>query len=249
MPTESTIAWDEIERTFTSRLSLERAPVAVTFCAAPPAGVRKFEGAVPSGCTFWKLAATAAAGTSAFYTVAADHQHCPIGAHTHNIPHADGGAMLNEMLGMMAGLGYVTMEEVPQIPRWPTTPAAVVYARLGDTPLAPDVVIFACRPSAAMYLTEAARAAGAASALPPLPRPTCMALPAAAAQGATMSLGCIGNRVYTGVADDAIYLMVRGADVARVAGALDTIAHANAQLAAFHRGRRPDLTRGEAARS
>jgi hypothetical protein len=76
-----------------------------------------------------------------------------------------------------------------------------------------------------------------------------MALPAAAAQGATMSLGCIGNRVYTEVADESIYLMVRGADLARVAGALDTIAHANEQLAAFHRNRRADLTAGDAARS
>ena len=248
MPTDSTPAWSDLERAFTTRLQLDRAPVAVTFCASVPAGVRKFDGSVPSGCTFGKVAATAAAGTSAFYTVAGDHQHCPIGAHTHNVPQADGGAMLNEMLGMMAGLGYVTMDEVPQIPRWPVTPAAIVYARLGDTPTPPDVVIFACRPSAAMLLTEAARAAGAASTLPPLPRPTCMAVPAAAASGATMSLGCIGNRVYTGVADDAIYLMVRGADLARVAGALDTVTHANEQLAAFHRGRRPGLTTGDAAR-
>ena len=119
--------------------------------------------------------------------------------------------MLNEMLGMMAGLGYVKMAEVPQIPRWPRTRAAVVDARLGETPLAPDVVIVACRPSAAMYLGEAARSVGAASALPPLTRPTCMAIPAAAFQGATMSLGCIGNRVYTGIADDHIYRMVRRA--------------------------------------
>src|SRR6185436_11256639 len=117
------------------------------------------------------------------------------------------------------------------------TPAAVVYSRLGEAPLAPDVVIFACRPSAAMYLGEAARAAGAASSLPPLPRPTCMALPAAAAHGATMSLGCIGNRVYTGVADDDVYLMVRGADVEKVAGALAPIMNANTQLAAFHQAR------------
>jgi uncharacterized protein (DUF169 family) len=249
MPSDQTTSWSELERAFTTHLQLDRAPVAVTFCATVPGGVRKFDGSVPSGCTFWKVAADAEAGRSAFYTVAGDHQNCPIGAHTHNVPHADGGAMLDELLGMMTGLGYVKMEEVPHIPRWPSTPAAIVYARLGDTPGTPDVVIFACRPSAAMYLTEAARAAGAASALPPLPRPTCMAVPAAAAQGATMSLGCIGNRVYTGVADDAIYLMVRGADVARVAGALSTIAHANEQLAAFHRGRRRELTAGDAARS
>jgi uncharacterized protein (DUF169 family) len=238
--------WRALEDTLTSHLKLDRAPVAVTFCDAVPTGVRKFDGSVPSGCTFWKIAGTAPWGQGPFYTVAADHQNCPIGAHTHNIPPSDGGKMLNEMLGMMATLGYVKMEEVPKIPRWPKTPAAVVYARLGETPLTPDVVVFACRPAAAMYLSEAARAVGAASALPPLSRPTCMALPAAAAQGATMSLGCIGNRVYTGLADDHVYLMVRGADLEKVAGALAGIVNANAQLAQFHQTRRPTLTTGDA---
>ena len=157
--------------------------------------------------------------------------------------------MLNEMLGMMAGLGYVKMAEVPQIPRWPRTPAAVVYARLGEAPLAPDVVIFACRASAAMYLGEAARSVGAASAMPPLLRPTCMAIPAAAAHGATMSLGCIGNRVYTGIPDDHVYMMVRGADLGNVADALDGIMNANAQLTTFHQTRLPTLTSGEAGRA
>ena len=241
--------WKELEQTLTRHLNLDRAPVAITFCDAAPAGVRKFDGSVPSGCTFWKVAATAPAGQGTFYTVAADHQNCPIGAHTHNVPQVDGGRMLNEMLGMMAGLGYVKMEEVPQIPRWPRTPAAVVYARLGEAPLAPDVVIFACRASAAMYLGEAARSVGAASAMPPLLRPTCMAIPAAAAHGATMSLGCIGNRVYTGIPDDHVYMMVRGADLGNVADALDGIMNANAQLTTFHQTRLPTLTSGEAGRA
>jgi uncharacterized protein (DUF169 family) len=241
--------WNGIERAFTQGLALDLPPVAVSFADTVPADVRKFEGAVPSSCTFWKLAATAPARQGAFYTVPADHQNCPIGAHTHNVPQADGGAMLKQMLGMMSGMGYVKMEEVPGIPRWSKSPAAVVYARLGETPRTPDVIIFACRPTAAMYLGEAARSAGAASSLPPLPRPTCMAIPAAAANGATMSLGCIGNRVYTGVGDDHIYMMVRGADAEKIAGALGGIRDANEKLAAFHSERRPGLTKGDAARA
>jgi hypothetical protein len=100
-----------------------------------------------------------------------------------------------------------------------------------------------------MYLREAARAAGVASSFPPLPRPTCMALPAAAAHGATMSLGCIGNRVYTGIADDNVYLMVRGADLERVTEALEPIMNANEQLTTFHQARRAGLTAGDAARA
>src|SRR4030095_7071654 len=69
------------------------------------------------------------------------------------------------------------------------------------------------------------------------------------AHGATMSLGCIGNRVYTGIPDDHIYMMVRGADLEKVASGLDGIMNANAQLTAFHQMRRPRLTKGEAARA
>ena len=46
--------------------------------------------------------------------------------------------------------------------------------------------------------------------LPLLGRPTCMALPAAMAHGSVISSGCIGNRVYTGLGDDELYLMIPG---------------------------------------
>ena len=66
--------WTDLERAFTQGLGLDVPPVAVTFADAVPTGVKKFEGSVPSGCTFWKLAATAPARQGAFYTVPADHQ-------------------------------------------------------------------------------------------------------------------------------------------------------------------------------
>jgi hypothetical protein len=54
-----------------------------------------------------------------------------------------------------------------------------------------------------------------------------------------MSVGCVGNHLYTGLADDRVYLMVRGADLEKVAHALDAIMNANAELREFHRIRRP----------
>ncbi len=63
------------------------------------------------------------------------------------------------------------------------------------------------------------------------------------------SLGCIGNRVYTGIPDDHIYMMVRGVDLEKVASGLDGIMNANAQLTTFHQTRLPTLTKGEAARA
>ena len=110
----------------------------------------------------------------------------------------------------MAGIGYVRMEEVPSIPRLPQPPAFIYYAPLGKAVVPPDVVIAGGRPGPLMRLQEAAARAGAASSLPLLGRPTCMALPAAMAHGSVMSAGCIGNRVYTGLGDDELYLMIPG---------------------------------------
>ena len=120
------------------------------------------------------------------------------GSYTHNIQLPPDRVQETETtLGMMFNLGYVRPEEVPGIPRLPKEPAAVVFAPLGDTPVAPSVVLFACKTSAAMLLNEASIRAGASGALPLLGRPSCMALPAALAHGTVSTLGCIGNRVYT----------------------------------------------------
>ena len=193
---------------------------------------------MPSGCSFWRLAADG----RTFYTVPGDHYNCPIGSYTHNIAlPPDRAPELEQTLSLMATLGYVKMEEVPGIPRLPEEPGAIVYAPLGDTPVDPDVVIFAGRPARLMQLSEAALRAGVMANAPLLPRPTCMALPAALAQGVVTSSGCIGNRVYTDLGDDELYTVVPGRDLQRVADALRTIVTANAQLADYHRGRRESL--------
>jgi uncharacterized protein (DUF169 family) len=60
-----------------------------------------------------------------------------------------------------------------------------------------------------------------------------MALPASLQHGAILSLGCIGNRVYTGLGEDEMYLVFRGRDLANIADALDTIISANVALHAY----------------
>ena len=144
----------------------------------------------------------------------------------------------------MAGIGYIKMEEVPGIPRLPQPPGVVIYAPLGDTPVEPDVVLFVGRPGRVMLLQEAALRAGAGAQLPLLGRPTCMALPAALAHGVVASTGCIGNRVYTDVGEDELYVAVPGKDLPRVAEEAQTVAAANAKLSEYHRERRRVLTIG-----
>jgi uncharacterized protein (DUF169 family) len=143
----------------------------------------------------------------------------------------------------MTGIGYIKMEEVPGIPTLSSAPGAIVYAPLGETPVDPDVVLFVGRPGRLLVLQEAAQRAGLGVSTPFLGRPTCMALPAALAQGVVVSTGCIGNRVYTDLGEDELYVAVPGKDLARIADQLQTIVAANTTLSEYHRGRRLALTR------
>jgi uncharacterized protein (DUF169 family) len=227
-----------VERQLSGALGLQRRPVAIAFRSAPPPGVPRFSGVEPSGCSFWRLAMS----EKTFYTVPADHHNCPIGSYTHNITlPAERARELEQTLGLMVDVGYLRMEEVPGIPRLPTAPGAVVYAPLGDIPVDPDVVLVVGRPGRVMLLQEAALRAGIASPAPLLGRPTCMALPASLAQGVIATTGCVGNRVYTDLGEDELYVVIPGKDVARVAAEAQTIANANLKLAEYHQGRRQTL--------
>jgi uncharacterized protein (DUF169 family) len=228
-----------VEQQLAEILDLPRRPVAVAVRETPPAGVPRFTGTEPSGCSFWRIAA----GGRTFYTVPGDHYNCPIGSYTHNIAlPQDRARELDQTLALMAGLGYIKMEEVPRIPRLPRPPGVVIYAPLGDTPLEPDVVLFVGRPGRVMLLQEAALRAGAGAQGPLLGRPTCMALPAALAHGVVASAGCIGNRVYTDVGEDELYVAVSGRGLPGIAEEARTIASANARLSEYHRGRRQALS-------
>jgi uncharacterized protein (DUF169 family) len=231
--------WNDLEQKIAAAVKTERRPVAVAFLDAPPAGVSRFEGTEPSGCSFWRLAASG----KTFYTAPENHFNCAVGAYTHNIPlSAEREKETEQTLKMMFDLGYVKPEEVPQIPRLPKTPKAIAYSPLGDAPVAPDVVLFACKPAAAMLINEAAARAGVSSGAPALGRPTCMALPASLAHGSILSLGCMGNRVYTGLGENEMYIVLRGRDLAAVADALGVISNANSALQTYAQGRRAELS-------
>jgi uncharacterized protein (DUF169 family) len=224
----------QIERRLTDVLRLSRRPVAIAFRETPPQDVLPLAGSQPSGCSFWRLAA----GGQVFYTVPSDHFNCPVGSFTHNIPlPAEREEELKGVLTMMWDIGYIRMEDIPAITRLPHTPAVTVYAPLSQTPVEPDVVLVAGTPAKLMLLHEAAIRASK-TVLPLLGRPTCMAIPAALSGGVASSLGCIGNRVYTGIADDQFYTAVAGSDLNVIAEELDTIVSANAKLAEYHQERR-----------
>jgi len=228
----------QMERRLTDVLGLSRRPVAIAFRDTPPEGVLPLSGTQPSGCSFWRLASAG----DVFYTVPSDHYNCPVGSYTHNIalpPERE--ADLTGTLGLMVDIGYIKLDEVPGVTRLPKTPAVTIYAPLSQTPVAPDAVVVAGKPAKLMLLHESAIRA-AKSVLPLLGRPTCMAIPAALSGGVASSLGCIGNRVYTGVTDDQFYTVVSGSDLDVIAAELETIVLANARLAEYHQIRRATLT-------
>ena len=222
-----------MEQTLQQILESRCRPVAIAFVATPPEGVPKFEGSEPSSCSYWRLAAEG----RTFYTVAGDHQNCPVGGYTHNLLQPETMPQLNQVLTLMGEIGYLRLTEIPGVFQLKESPQAVVYAPLGETPVAPSVVVAFGRPSRVMLVAEAATRAGAMSSLPMLGRPTCMALPAALANGTVTSAGCIGNRVYTGVGEDELYVTLRGADLERIVAEMETIVSANQALRSYHEER------------
>ena len=231
-------SYRSMESLFQKTIGLDRRPVAVAFCETVPAGIAKSTGTEPSGCSYWRLAA---AGQT-FYTVPSDHYNCAIGSYTHNIGlPEERAAELGETLSFMTGIGYLKMEEVPAIPRLGRTPGVVIYAPLGETPVEPDVALFVGPPGRILLLQEAAHRAGVQGGIPLLGRPTCMALPAALAGGIVVCTGCIGNRVYTGMGENELYVAISGKNLEKIASEAATIASANATLAGYHQERRAKL--------
>ena len=70
-------------------------------------------------------------------------------------------------------------------------------------------------------------------------RPACAMIPAdlGGPTGVT-SLGCIGNRVYTGLGDDELYFTIPGPKIGDVVERLATVVDANRALETYHEGRR-----------
>lgn len=216
-------------------LGLLRPPVGVKFQPSAPPGFPRIDERAASGCTYWKLAADG----HRFYTEASDHFGCPVGSHTHGVDLPEDTAKeLEGLIGTMVELEYINMDEVPQIPRLEGGFGVAIYAPLADADFEPDAVIVSGNAKQMMLLAEAAHSAGIASDTSMVGRPTCAAIPAVLQSGRTATnLGCIGNRVYTGLADDELYFVIAGSQLAKVVGKLHTIVNANTQLESFHRER------------
>jgi len=196
--TTTTQDWAGLAGRLDAALSPTAPAIAITFSAAPPAGVPAFDapmpppspdgrtGRVPAGCVFWMH------GTErTFTTVADDHGNCSVGSWTHGFIPLEEAATRGDVGALMES-GWVTMEMVPHIPTVQETPGAVTYGPLAETPIDPDVVLVRLTAKSLMVLSDA---------LPGLKiegKPQCHIVAIAKEQGEiAASVGCMLSRVRT----------------------------------------------------
>ena len=87
----------ELAKQLEDSLGLETPPVALRFVQEPPQDLPRFEGEVPSACSFWRRAEK-----GAFYADTPAHLNCLIGTHTMGLPMpADKGPELMALIGQM----------------------------------------------------------------------------------------------------------------------------------------------------
>jgi uncharacterized protein (DUF169 family) len=173
----------------------------------------------------------------AFYTVPSEHYNCAVGAYTHAIalPPAR-GTQLEDTVKFMVLKDYLRMEEVPGIPTLEKAPAYICYAPIDAAPFQHDLVLIAAKPSAAMLIYETALRAGAGAALAnTLGRPACAVLPLTSKTNlASLSLGCMGNRTFTGLPDEELYVCIPGSQWAVLLAKLTEIGKANSEMRQFY---------------
>jgi len=216
--------------------------IAIAFFDSPPPGIPRWQGgAVPAGCVFWEKAMRG----QTFYTLPADHYNCAVGCHTHSIPlPAERAQELTDTIAFMARNHYVETEEVPGIPTLARSPGAVAYRPMEGAGFKADVVLIAAKPAQAMLIYEAALKADAGSALAnALGRPACAVLPLTmASRQASLSLGCKGNRTFTGLADEEMYVAIPGDKWEAVLEKLAEASEANAAMERYYRGRKTQFS-------
>jgi len=220
-------------------LGLSSAPVAIGFMATPPFDLPRMSRPAPASCSYWKEASEG----QSFYTTADDHQNCPVGAFTHGVQLSPAKiAELDALVGTMIELKYLGAGEVPQLPHRTSPLQIAAYAPIALATFVPDVVVFRGNVRQIMLLSEAARAAGVFEQGTVMGRPACSMLPMAAqSRSGVASVGCIGNRVYTGLGDEEMYLTIPGESLDALLAKLDTVLNANSALESFHRERAQQL--------
>lgn len=228
--------WPALAAALDEELSLESAPIAITFTASDtaPEGVSHYAGAmpdptpdgrtgkVPAGCVFWIKATD-----QTFTTTAEDHGNCSVGGMTHGFKTLDEVANNSDVAALLE-TGWVTLDVVPHIPVVTQRPTFVTYGPLAQTPVDPDVVLLRLNPKQVMVMHDA---------LPDMRlegKPQCHIIAIAKEQNeVAASVGCMLSRVRTGLPNGQMTCAIPALRLADVIDCLRTTSVADKAVAAY----------------
>jgi uncharacterized protein (DUF169 family) len=223
------------------KLQLDIPPIALAFVESAVDGVPHFEGAVPSACTFWRRAEA-----GVFYASAEQHSNCLIGAMTmgFDMP-ASAREELMDLVGQMVACGYISPDEPEKMPSVQKKKNGIVYGPLHDFPITCDLVLLWLLPRQAMIYNEAIANASWINAPTPLfARPACGALPMAFNdQQTTFSMGCMGMRTFTEIADDRLLGVLPGNRIDDLVTALRSTVDANEVMGSCYQAQKAKCVR------
>jgi uncharacterized protein (DUF169 family) len=234
--------YSQLAAILAASLDLKQPPVAISFAASLPTGMKSHAGRAPAGCRFWEDSAAVA-----FATSASDHSLCAIGVYTHNLQTSPAQQTdLMDALKVFGDLDYVRPEDLALIPVLGSQPAFVVYAPLAESPLPPDVVLLFVNANQTLILSEATQQVENQNA-PAMGRPACAVVPQVMNTGrAALSLGCCGARAYLDVlTDDVAVFAIPGNKLEAYTRRIEALAKANGVLSKFHSLRRNAIAAGE----
>lgn len=217
-------------------------PVGIAFLDEAPAGVKHYDKAVPSACTFWT-----AAERELFYATASDHYNCPIGAITQGfpIPQAVSDEAM-ELIGMMGKISYLEAAEASNVPTVEKKHSVVVYGPLRDfDKIHPDVVLLIATPFQAMMISEASGVAswGAGHESRVLGRPACAVIPMSMKNNnTTVSMACMGARTFAGIGNDEVLISIPARAIVKLQERLPVILDANVGMKEYYDGHKGNFT-------
>jgi uncharacterized protein (DUF169 family) len=231
---EEPLAYQEFAESLAEKLKLNHTPIGIAFLDEAPEGVKHYEEAVPSACTFWR-----AAERELFYATAADHYNCPIGAITQGFqvpqPVSD-NAM--ELIGMMGKISYLEAAEASNVPMVDRKHKVIVYGPLKDFgEIQPDVVLLVTTPFQAMMISEASGVAswGTGHESRTLGRPACAVIPSSLkSNDTTVSMACMGARTFAAINDEELLISMPARALAELQNRLPIVLDANVGIKKFH---------------
>jgi uncharacterized protein (DUF169 family) len=234
--------YKELAASIEKGLQLETSPIGVAFLDAPPAGVAVLDAKLPSACSLWRKAEK-----SLFYAPAELHFNCAVGAMVMGFPLPNElMSDLNGLVTTMCNCNYIEAAEAASIPVMKGKNAGAMYGPVALFPTEPDLMLLWLSPKQAMLYSEAtgsARWMEHKDRTVALGRPACAALPAAINEKrATLSLGCMGMRTFTEIADNRLLAVLPLTIAEEFQSRFRTCIDANGEMRKFYEERKRQIS-------